>query len=50
MYEAEAVEGHDDGELLFVAKWKKLKYFKQGKAPLYPDGLLEMLMEMERTD
>jgi len=47
MYEAEAVEGHEDGDLLFVATWKKLKFFRQGKAPLYPDGLLDMLMEID---
>ncbi len=43
LYTCESVEGRDDDMLLFVAKWLPLAFFQQGTAPLYPDGLLEML-------
>lgn len=37
------VVGHDDGDILFTAMWKPLDFFREGNAPLYPDGLLELL-------
>ncbi len=37
------VEGTDDGKILFTGEWKSLDYFRQGHAPLYPDGLLQLL-------
>ncbi len=43
------VEGTDDDEdgshVLFTATWKPLSFFREGGAPLYPDGLLELLDE-----
>jgi 8-oxo-dGTP pyrophosphatase MutT (NUDIX family) len=32
-----------EGEAIFEAHWVLLDYFKDGKTPLYPDGLLELL-------
>lgn len=37
------VQGTDDGDVLFTAEWKSLEFFRQGNAPLYPDGLLQLL-------
>lgn len=37
------VVGQDDGEVLFTAMWKPLSFFNATDAPLYPDGLLELL-------
>lgn len=38
-----SVIGQDDGDILFTAMWKPLSFFREGRAPLYPDGLLELL-------
>jgi len=38
-----SVIGEDDGEVLFTATWKPLSFFRAGNAPLYPDGLLNLL-------
>jgi len=41
------VEGrdHDEeaAETLYTATWKTLDFFRNGDAPLYPDGLLDLL-------
>jgi 8-oxo-dGTP pyrophosphatase MutT (NUDIX family) len=37
------VIGQDDGDVLFNALWKSLSFFRNTDAPLYPDGLLELL-------
>jgi 8-oxo-dGTP pyrophosphatase MutT (NUDIX family) len=47
LYQCETILGHeagagDDG---FTAVWKTLDFFEQGKAPLYPAGLLELLLK-----
>jgi 8-oxo-dGTP pyrophosphatase MutT (NUDIX family) len=42
LYENEAFEGDKEGAP-FRAMWKSLDEFGPGKAPLYPDGLLELL-------
>lgn len=42
LYGRGAIEGIDPGEPL-LALWKPLTDFGPGKAPLYPDGLLEFL-------
>ena len=42
LYEVESVIGQDDGGEL-VAVWKSIAYFQAGEAPLYPDGLLDLL-------
>ncbi|MFP4349969.1 MAG: NUDIX domain-containing protein [Thermodesulfobacteriota bacterium] len=42
LYEAETLTAHDgDAELRVL--WKDLDFFKRGEAPLYPEGLLELL-------
>jgi 8-oxo-dGTP pyrophosphatase MutT (NUDIX family) len=44
VYDAAVIEGYEvDDELLFKAYWKPLEFFKDGKNPLYPNGLVEML-------
>ena len=43
MYSAESVQGEDDGEILFTARWIPLDVFRRGEAPLYPTGLLDLL-------
>jgi 8-oxo-dGTP pyrophosphatase MutT (NUDIX family) len=45
MYDqTKAVTAYDDGEVNFQAIWKRLDEFGEG-APLYPDGLMELLAE-----
>lgn len=46
-YDCEELDGVEDHEVLFTAYWKPLRYFEQGDALLYPDGLLELLKEAE---
>jgi 8-oxo-dGTP pyrophosphatase MutT (NUDIX family) len=36
-------QGSDDNETLYTAEWLSLDYFRQGNAPLYPEGLLALL-------
>ena len=45
IYQREGLEGHEDDDELgaFRAVWKPLNFFREGHAPLYPDGLLELL-------
>jgi len=38
----------DDGSELKVM-WKDIEFFKNGKAPLYPTGLLELLTESNKS-
>lgn len=47
IYARDGLEGHeDDAEMgAFRAVWKSLSFFREGHAPLYPDGLLELLDE-----
>jgi len=42
-YEEESIQGDEEGNP-FKAVWKRLEEFGPGKPPLYPDGLLEMLV------
>lgn len=35
--------GHEEGDDDFTVVWKPLAFFAEGHAPLYPDGLLELL-------
>lgn len=37
------VQGRDDNRTLYTASWMALDYFRQGHAPLYPNGLLGLL-------
>jgi 8-oxo-dGTP pyrophosphatase MutT (NUDIX family) len=42
LYRKEIIEGNEFGEK-FKAVWKRLDEFGDGKPPVYPDGLLELL-------
>lgn len=42
LYEAESLTVHDGPSELKVM-WTDLDFFKRGEAPLYPEGLLELL-------
>lgn len=42
-YEAETVPAQEEDGMKFTARWKPLQDFREGKAPLYPDGLLRLL-------
>ena len=43
LYSWEEIDGYEDDELLFAARWMPLNFFREGKAPLYPAGLLDLL-------
>jgi 8-oxo-dGTP pyrophosphatase MutT (NUDIX family) len=43
VYEVDAFVGHEDDGTPFKIVWKSLEAFRRGEAPLYPDGLLELL-------
>jgi len=43
IYTRERIDGNEDGFGAFVAMWKPLSFFAKGGAPLYPDGLLDLL-------
>jgi ADP-ribose pyrophosphatase YjhB (NUDIX family) len=45
-YGMESIKLQDNGDW-FVAMWKPVDYFREGKAPLYPSGLL-VLLEKKR--
>ncbi|MGB7338918.1 MAG: NUDIX domain-containing protein [Phototrophicaceae bacterium] len=40
------VIGTDDDEILYTAFWKPLSFFVEGHAPLYPQGLLDLLLKI----
>jgi 8-oxo-dGTP pyrophosphatase MutT (NUDIX family) len=42
LYEVDTLLGHDDGDVALKAVWRHLDSFGPS-APLYPDGLLELL-------
>jgi 8-oxo-dGTP pyrophosphatase MutT (NUDIX family) len=42
LYERQVVQCNE-GEVIFDAEWVPLSVFEGGEAPLYPDGLLELL-------
>ncbi len=42
LYEVESVKLKDNGDW-FVASWKPINHFRTGGAPLYPDGLIDVL-------
>jgi 8-oxo-dGTP pyrophosphatase MutT (NUDIX family) len=42
LYEVEAFRCQDDGGE-FMAVWKPIAMFRDGEAPLYPEGILELL-------
>jgi ADP-ribose pyrophosphatase YjhB (NUDIX family) len=41
-YGTESIKLQDNGDW-FLAMWKPVDYFRAGKAPLYPSGLLDLL-------
>ena len=43
VYEQATLTGTDDDEVLFTTRWLPLDFFRGGAAPLYPDGLLDLL-------
>ena len=43
LYEKDEMLVTEDNGATFMAYWKPLDTFQRGAAPLYPDGLLEML-------
>ena len=43
LYEQSSVKGMEDGDLPFQALWKPAADFDRGQAPLYPEGLLQLL-------
>jgi ADP-ribose pyrophosphatase YjhB (NUDIX family) len=45
LYEKDAWVGHEEGGEEFKVSWKPLADFAAGRAPLYPDGLLELLTQ-----
>jgi 8-oxo-dGTP pyrophosphatase MutT (NUDIX family) len=45
IYEKATVIGNEDDGEQFKAMWKPLDDFRYGNAPLYPDGLLELLTD-----
>jgi 8-oxo-dGTP pyrophosphatase MutT (NUDIX family) len=42
LYQVESVRCKENGDE-FVGVWKSIDHFRAGKAPLYPEGLLELL-------
>jgi 8-oxo-dGTP pyrophosphatase MutT (NUDIX family) len=47
LYERALVMGQEDDGAPFKALWVPLADFAEGKFPLYPDGLLEMLASLQ---
>ena len=45
VYERDEMIGTRDDGTTFDLRWMRLEYFRAGKAPLYPDGLLELLSD-----
>ena len=43
LYKKKSFTGREDDGSLFNVRWMPLTYFKTGQAPLYPDGLLDMI-------
>jgi len=44
-YQQETITGHEDNGESFQAVWKALADFREGRAILYPDGLLDLLLK-----
>jgi len=45
LYEKEEMQSVEDSGQTFRVLWKSLATFQRGDAPLYPNGLLELLLE-----
>jgi len=48
IYATDELVGHEDNGASFKVIWKPLRFFESGAAPLYPDGLLELLRTRSR--
>ncbi len=46
LYMKERIEGIEDDNSPFTIVWKPLSFFHSEHAPLYPDGLLELLVSL----
>ena len=44
-YKRDRIDAIEDDTIPFTAVWKSLIYFQEGQAPLYPDGLLALLLK-----
>lgn len=49
LYEKDEMVGHEDDGTPFKALWVSLAFFQRGEAPLYPSGLLELLLENQEA-
>jgi ADP-ribose pyrophosphatase YjhB (NUDIX family) len=47
LYQKEEMLAVEDCGTTFRVLWKPLSFFQRGDAPLYPNGLLEMLLSLE---
>jgi ADP-ribose pyrophosphatase YjhB (NUDIX family) len=47
LYEKEEMVAVEDSGAVFRVLWQPLSTFRKGRAPLYPNGLLEMLLGPE---
>ena len=47
LYEKDEMLVTEDSGATFMAYWKPLAFFQRGEAPLYPNGLLELLLADE---
>jgi 8-oxo-dGTP pyrophosphatase MutT (NUDIX family) len=47
LYEKEEMVAVEDSGAVFRVLWQPLAFFQRGEAPLYPNGLLEMLLDPE---
>ena len=47
LYQKEEMLAVEDSGSTFRVLWKPLSFFQSGNAPLYPNGLLEMLLSLE---
>jgi len=49
IYDRTSIEGLEENTP-FTAVWKSLGYFQSGRAPLYPEGLLDLIVEKNLSD
>lgn len=47
--EKSAITGYEDDGSPFKVVWKPIEFFKLSRAPLYPDGLIELIDENQTT-
>ena len=43
LYQVESVKCQEDDGLEFTAWWKPISEFREGRIPLYPEGMLDLL-------